>query len=373
MALFQGPFEPVIDDLGESKHRCYHRFLDVAHSLMRDGDKYYSATKTIAGPAFNVADQTAFYSFTCTGLSSSVNLILKEIVYTSAYGGQIKMYDWMDVNNPPPSSLRPAPQLIAQASLVSQVDTNENFPDIPDKQFTSKQNDGETRIYHTEPQWSSPYWRFNYSKAKANVEMVSYSVPADQICPPGTILNLLTGTCDVTDGWSWDPITGAYIPGRCLSVSGLQEIDSTGIYEYTIELKETQTDGSWAVIPIPSTFYSYLSNVGSNSIRNVDFIMPQKVLLVEGEMFAKFNIEFFDSIAGKTFNIDASSDYLSCGSLPVNINFESYLNGSGSGNGSCCSYYTQGYLAWQSCTRIPNPKYPGLMREDGTLAGEGEY
>lgn len=55
------------------------------------------------------------------------------------------------------------------------------------------------------------YWRYNYTRSESRWYFVRiYDTPTN-VCPPGTVYNDITKTCDVLPGYIWDGSLGAYV------------------------------------------------------------------------------------------------------------------------------------------------------------------
>lgn len=142
--------------------------------------------------------------------------------------------------------------------------------------------------YHDCVQNPDNTWNYTYTTWKTTMRFV-YVPTYDNICPPGTVYNPDTGTCDVLDGWYWDPETEGYVASReyCLAISG-ENWMYAGKKTYPITLTVISTDEERTIdSPLDVTIY-YNSQ---DAINGTHYTAPTKITIPAGSKTFSFDIE----------------------------------------------------------------------------------
>lgn len=372
MAWYIGPFEDYGD---EQAIPCQHLFLGAAIALVHSPE----TTKIVYGPAKDYGSLSVNgETLVCAAdLFDTHTHVLKQIEYIQVGGGHAEFFDYTDPEIPPTN--KPEDWLLASANATSFITHTENAPTVPSISYGTVNPRGEARVYDDEPLWSNEgWWTWPYSIVKAELNFVTYSQEVSP-CPPGTVYNPASGTCDVLDDYQWDPTTETYVLARCLDVVGQGTICDRGTYTYTIRYWNKLTE---ELLTFSEDKVIYLSYPASTVKNNLHFTAPSSVVLPAGQSTVDIEIVLYNNENGY-FHIYPESDgaepcegayiiYVDCDA----INEENAYDGV-----PCCNFVPKDYIGWvknsthnqwMTCYGFNEAEYPGNMLKDGTILEVGD-
>lgn len=205
------------------------------------------------------------------------------------------------------------------------------------------------------------YWQdYIYQWDRASSDTQYLFVRADfssYQCPKGTTYNSVTGMCEVNDGYIWDG--EAYVADYCVSIESTGDVYDGDTAHFKLTLIPDE--------PADDDLEVFISYFGSTATEGTVFDGPSKVIIPKGETEAYFNVNtFVGSFYEEHLTINASISVDQNNPLDAEIceGFSSILVhnkewGNKLTDSTCCNYFQSQYQEWQSCMRIPTPKYPG--------------
>jgi len=228
--------------------------------------------------------------------------------------------------------------------------------------------------FYIPTEWWSEVGRYKHPyfySTDINFRFLKVANP-ESYCPPGTIYNPKTGTCDELPDWTWDEELNKYIPFVCLEVHGEDEIKEPGIYKYIIGF-----DDRWEDDIIKEDTVVSLSYIGGTAKNDVDFFAPIQVTIPMHQKEVEIEIEFKVLDENLNFFITPGSEiYVACEEFEVEIFLDKYFDYSQYDDRrytTCCRYYSLHFNDWSSCRQIAVPQYPKMTLGDGTIYRTGEF
>ena len=205
MENYQGPFIDPSQYMGNDNY-CDPQWLQESIKTFEG---------TINGPAYTWdLSRWLGYNMLCPETSLKV---LDHISVGHDHNANGRMQDWRDPNVVPP-----VPPSYTTGGTGAPIQRGTDLPGDVIYYHGDKFGDNNyTIIIPERVEWVRifGYWYWYGTAIHVSVTFFTIAEPIDNICPPGTVFNPVTGTCDVLPGYSWNSGCNSYISNNCVTLS----------------------------------------------------------------------------------------------------------------------------------------------------------